>query len=105
MSNNFLSEGPCSKYHLLIDAALADKFIYGAPYHPYRILVSNLYQCSDSRANALFCGVSLIKVAQFILDDAISDGAGSLCRIICTQPRRISAISVSLPSVLEWLQK
>lgn len=32
---------------------------------------------------------------QFILDDYISKGMGSQCRIICTQPRRISAISVS----------
>ena len=36
-----------------------------------------------------------LQVSQFILDDAIEKGNGSLCHIVCTQPRRISAISVS----------
>jgi len=34
-------------------------------------------------------------MAQFIFDDAIMSGHGSTCRIVCTQPRRISAISVA----------
>ena len=38
--------------------------------------------------------VSFEQVSQFILDDYIMRGEGSLCRIVCTQPRRISAISV-----------
>ena len=29
------------------------------------------------------------------MDDAIKRGEGSSCRILCTQPRRISAISVA----------
>jgi len=40
------------------------------------------------------CGKTT-QVAQFILDDAIEQGFGSQCHIICTQPRRISAISVA----------
>ncbi|XP_015774501.1 PREDICTED: ATP-dependent RNA helicase DHX36-like [Acropora digitifera] len=40
------------------------------------------------------CGKTT-QVAQFILDDAIEQGCGSTCRVICTQPRRISAISVA----------
>jgi len=36
------------------------------------------------------------QVPQFILDDAINRGMGSTCRVVCTQPRRISAISVWL---------
>lgn len=40
------------------------------------------------------CGKTT-QVPQFILDDYISKGMGSQCRIICTQPRRISAISVA----------
>ncbi|XP_065216695.1 ATP-dependent DNA/RNA helicase DHX36-like isoform X2 [Planococcus citri] len=40
------------------------------------------------------CGKTT-QVAQFILDDAIARGNASLCNIICTQPRRISAISVA----------
>ncbi|KAF5288763.1 hypothetical protein FQA39_LY15254 [Lamprigera yunnana] len=40
------------------------------------------------------CGKTT-QVAQFILDDFVSEGKGSLCRIVCTQPRRISAISIA----------
>ncbi|KAM9481624.1 ATP-dependent DNA/RNA helicase DHX36 [Clarias gariepinus] len=40
------------------------------------------------------CGKTT-QVPQFILDDYIERGAGSLCRVACTQPRRISAISVA----------
>lgn len=39
------------------------------------------------------CGKTT-QVTQFILDDYIRRGMGSLCRVVCTQPRRISAISV-----------
>ncbi|XP_058490743.1 ATP-dependent DNA/RNA helicase DHX36 [Solea solea] len=40
------------------------------------------------------CGKTT-QVTQFILDDYINRGVGSLCRVVCTQPRRISAISVA----------
>lgn len=40
------------------------------------------------------CGKTT-QVTQFILDDHINRGLGSVCRVICTQPRRISAISVA----------
>lgn len=40
------------------------------------------------------CGKTT-QVAQFILDDYIANKKGSACRIICTQPRRISAVSVA----------
>ncbi|KAK4309183.1 hypothetical protein Pmani_019168 [Petrolisthes manimaculis] len=40
------------------------------------------------------CGKTT-QVAQFILEDEIARGRGSVCRIICTQPRRIAAISVA----------
>ncbi|XP_056622648.1 ATP-dependent DNA/RNA helicase DHX36 [Triplophysa dalaica] len=40
------------------------------------------------------CGKTT-QVTQFILDDYIQRGMGSLCRVVCTQPRRISAISVA----------
>ncbi|XP_031390935.1 DExH-box ATP-dependent RNA helicase DExH7, chloroplastic [Punica granatum] len=35
------------------------------------------------------------QVPQFILDDMIETGCGGYCNIICTQPRRIAAISVA----------
>ncbi|XP_071653417.1 ATP-dependent DNA/RNA helicase DHX36 [Temnothorax longispinosus] len=40
------------------------------------------------------CGKTT-QVAQFILDDELEAGNGSVTRIVCTQPRRISAISVA----------
>ena len=40
------------------------------------------------------CGKTT-QVPQFLLDDAIEQGEGARCSIICTQPRRISAISVA----------
>ncbi|XP_068613399.1 ATP-dependent DNA/RNA helicase DHX36-like [Brachionichthys hirsutus] len=40
------------------------------------------------------CGKTT-QVTQFILDDYINRGMGSMCRVICTQPRRISAISIA----------
>ncbi|XP_066565587.1 ATP-dependent DNA/RNA helicase DHX36 [Amia ocellicauda] len=40
------------------------------------------------------CGKTT-QVPQFILDDYIEREMGSLCRVVCTQPRRISAISVA----------
>ncbi|XP_056162727.1 DExH-box ATP-dependent RNA helicase DExH7, chloroplastic-like isoform X3 [Syzygium oleosum] len=35
------------------------------------------------------------QVPQYILDDMIESGCGGCCNIICTQPRRIAAISVA----------
>jgi len=40
------------------------------------------------------CGKTT-QVCQFILDDYINSGQGGYCNIICTQPRRISAVSVA----------
>ncbi|XP_015601854.1 ATP-dependent RNA helicase DHX36 isoform X2 [Cephus cinctus] len=40
------------------------------------------------------CGKTT-QIAQFILDDEIEKGNASITKIICTQPRRISAISVA----------
>lgn len=46
------------------------------------------------------CGKTT-QVTQFILDNYIERGKGSACRIVCTQPRRISAISVSNLSLIK----
>ncbi|XP_044758154.1 ATP-dependent DNA/RNA helicase DHX36-like isoform X2 [Coccinella septempunctata] len=40
------------------------------------------------------CGKTT-QVPQFLLDDYVSSYKGSACKIICTQPRRISAVSVA----------
>lgn len=40
------------------------------------------------------CGKTT-QVPQFIMDEEIEQGRGSICNIICTQPRKISAIGVA----------
>ena len=40
------------------------------------------------------CGKTT-QVPQFLLDDALEKGKGSMTKIVCTQPRRISAISIA----------
>ncbi|RKP15490.1 P-loop containing nucleoside triphosphate hydrolase protein [Piptocephalis cylindrospora] len=40
------------------------------------------------------CGKTT-QVPQLLLEDAINQGRGSSCRILCTQPRRLAAISVA----------
>ncbi|KAL6265020.1 hypothetical protein P5V15_005111 [Pogonomyrmex californicus] len=50
------------------------------------------------------CGKTT-QVAQFILDDELETGNGSITRIVCTQPRRISAISVAERVAAERAEK
>ena len=38
---------------------------------------------------------AVVQVPQFLLDASIEAGLGGGCSIICTQPRRIAAISVA----------
>lgn len=52
----------------------------------------------------LGCGKST-QIAQFILDDQLEAGNGSVTRIVCTQPRRISAISVAERVAAERAEK
>ena len=40
------------------------------------------------------CGKTT-QVPQFIMEEAVLAGKGSLCHVVCTQPRRISAITVA----------
>jgi HrpA-like RNA helicase len=39
--------------------------------------------------------LNMLQVPQFILDDAILSGQGARCKILVTQPRRISAIGLA----------
>lgn len=50
------------------------------------------------------CGKTT-QVAQFILDDYIMRKKASACKIICTQPRRISAISIAMRVAEERAEK
>lgn len=45
------------------------------------------------------------QVPQILLDDAISKGKGSSCNIVCTQPRRIAAISVAKRVAVERAER
>jgi len=40
------------------------------------------------------CGKTT-QVGQYLLDDAILSGGGDACRVVCTQPRRVAAVSVA----------
>jgi len=46
------------------------------------------------------CGKST-QLPMFLLEDAIKNGKGEKCNIICTQPRRISAISLATRVAIE----
>ncbi|KAK9701941.1 DEAD/DEAH box helicase [Popillia japonica] len=50
------------------------------------------------------CGKTT-QVAQFILDEYLTKQKGSVCRIVCTQPRRISAISIAMRVAEERAEK
>ena len=50
--------------------------------------------CFENLVNLPGCGKST-QVPQYILEDATSQMQGGSCNIICTQPRRISAVGVS----------
>ena len=58
-----------------------------------------LLRCLASAQVTVICGETgcgkSTQCPQFILDDAIENGWGDKCQIICTQPRRISAIGVA----------
>jgi hypothetical protein len=41
------------------------------------------------------CTALIPQVPQFLLDEAVAAGRGGGCSIVCTQPRRIAAISVA----------
>jgi HrpA-like RNA helicase len=45
-------------------------------------------------SGATGCGKST-QVPQYVLEDAIASGRGAACNIICTQPRRISAVGLA----------
>ena len=46
-----------------------------------------------------------VQVPQFILDDFLETGRGTECTIFCTQPRRISAVSVAERVAAERAEK
>ena len=57
------------------------------PHSSLYIIVMSNWQVDDA--------CLLLQVPQYLLEHAIASGNGAACSIICTQPRRISAVSVS----------
>ncbi|XP_010256331.1 PREDICTED: DExH-box ATP-dependent RNA helicase DExH7, chloroplastic isoform X1 [Nelumbo nucifera] len=66
---------------------------------PIAELKGNILQLLEENDVLVVCGETgcgkTTQVPQFILDDMIEAGLGGYCNIICTQPRRIAAISVA----------
>ena len=84
--------------NFLQDPNLADLRVKKAelPMNQYRAQVLNLV---NNNVYSIIVGATgsgkTTQVPQILLEDAISKGNGSSCNIICTQPRRIAAISVA----------
>ncbi|XP_019434912.1 PREDICTED: DExH-box ATP-dependent RNA helicase DExH7, chloroplastic [Lupinus angustifolius] len=66
---------------------------------PIAALKGNILQLLKEYDALVVCGETgsgkTTQVPQFILDDMIESGCGGHCNIVCTQPRRIAAISVA----------
>ncbi|KAJ8476961.1 hypothetical protein OPV22_020688 [Ensete ventricosum] len=66
---------------------------------PISKLKSNILQLLVENDVIVVCGETgcgkTTQVPQYILDDMIQSGLGGYCNIVCTQPRRIAAISVA----------
>ena len=66
---------------------------------PVAKLRASLIAALDAHDACVVCGETgsgkTTQVPQYLLDDAIDRGAGSSCRIVCTQPRRVAALTVA----------
>ncbi|KAL2339337.1 hypothetical protein Fmac_013783 [Flemingia macrophylla] len=66
---------------------------------PIAALKGHMLQLIKEHDVLVVCGETgsgkTTQVPQFILDDMIESGNGAYCNIVCTQPRRIAAISVA----------
>ncbi|CAN1169579.1 DExH-box ATP-dependent RNA helicase DExH7, chloroplastic [Linum perenne] len=66
---------------------------------PIAGLKSEILQVLKENDVVVVCGETgsgkTTQVPQFVLDDMVESGCGGHCNIICTQPRRIAAISVA----------
>jgi len=52
---------------------------------------------------SFFFYINLIKIPQYIIDDAIEHNQGAFCNIVVTQPRRISATSIAERVSWGWI--
>ncbi|XP_028762862.1 DExH-box ATP-dependent RNA helicase DExH7, chloroplastic isoform X3 [Neltuma alba] len=66
---------------------------------PIAALKGDIIQLLKENDVLVVCGETgsgkTTQVPQFLLDDMIESGCGGYCNIVCTQPRRIAAISVA----------
>ena len=94
--------------NFLQDPDLADLRVQKAelPMNQYRAQVLNLV---NNNLYSIIVGATgsgkTTQVPQILLEDAISKGMGSSCNIVCTQPRRIAAISVAKRVAVERAEK
>lgn len=72
------------------------KFAEKLPVFKYRDQLVNLIKSNQVVVitGETGCGKTT-QIPQFILNNALHENSKSMCRIVCTQPRRISAISVA----------
>ncbi|KAH9577432.1 Helicase [Trypanosoma melophagium] len=85
--------------------ALRTDAVYLAQFHPRRSSLpiaaaeSHLHAALASHRAVVVCGGTgcgkTTQVPQFLLDAAINAGAGGNCRVVVTQPRRLSACGVA----------
>ena len=66
---------------------------------PVAALRENLLSALHAGDAAVVCGETgsgkTTQVPQYLLDDAIDRGVGAGCRVVCTQPRRVAALTVA----------
>ena len=71
-------------------------FIFNLPIHAKRDAILDALEEYDALVVSGETGSGkTTQVPSYLLEDAISAGCGSACRIVCTQPRRISAVSIA----------
>ena len=75
-----ISKGPCDQHSP----------VFHLPLYIVALSTDNNFSISF----VIRCGKTT-QIPQFILDSFIKEGRGGECFIICTQPRRISAMSVA----------
>ncbi|KAG1687695.1 ATP-dependent RNA helicase DHX36 [Nymphon striatum] len=102
-SVNHTVEPECLRYSFvpnkLLDHYLQDKLTCFPSYNELNYILQKIIDTLNKNRIVVISGETgsgkTTQIAQFILDDYIKNGKGSLCSIACTQPRRISATSVA----------
>jgi ATP-dependent RNA helicase DHX57 len=84
LANNTTHQSNIGKTRLKLPAAFQKTEIISAVTSHQVVMIAGQTGCGKST-----------QVPQYILEDAIAKGQGGCCNIICTQPRRISAVGLA----------